>query len=219
MKHSTKSRSLLALFMAIAMVLSIANVAWAADDHQSAGAMTDGKSTTTIPVTIDAEATIFDADIPTQFPSTMDPETGETTNGVPEIENNSYGSIVVTKIVVKDNSSEGTPATWHLAAFDKDMSQVPVNSNLIGIAVYPSRDETGEEKGTGLFTTDENPAEQTLLDGYNEEWIIRGKTATDGSNYLRVVYDTNISAVSETISNFTAASIILTIAWDTGGSN
>lgn len=184
----------------------------------AAGALNgSGKSENTIPVTISAEATTFDVTVPTAFPTTLDPTTGNTTtanNAI--ITNNSYGAVVVSKIEVKDNADQhsGT-ATWHLADFDKDMSQVKVDENLIGLKVQPKSGRTSAVAGTALKTVDGSPAAQTLLASENAEWIIEGKDATDGSNTLTVLYETNASAVSAALVSETVANIVITIAWNT----
>lgn len=199
------------MMMAMAMMMSM-TTAFAAPPVVETGA---GSNENVIPVTISAEATVFDVDVPTSFPTVVDPETGETEEGDPVITNNSYGSIVVSNITAKDNATETEDATWHLAAFDKDMSLVQVDSNLIGLSVAPKKGTEGAVAGTALTTTDANAVEQVLLNERTEEWTMSGNTATDGSNKIHVVYDTNVSAVSATITNVTAANIVITIAWNT----
>lgn len=208
----------LSLILALAMALTLSTTAFAVDASSgNAEALNGGKSENTIPVTISAEATIFDVDVPTSFPTVLNPSTGETDvadNAV--ITNNSYGSIVVSSIVAKDNAENNSgTATWHLDAFDKDMSQVKVDENLIGLKVQPKSGRTGASLGTALTTDGSNPALQTLLAAGNSEWVIEGKDATDGSNTLTVVYDTNASAVSSTIVNEVVANIVITVAWNT----
>lgn len=196
------------------MAMSMATTAMAAD----ATALTEGKSENTIPVTVSAEATVFNVDVPTSFPTEVAPDTGETTeaDGV-KITNNSYGSIVVTNITAKDNAQNNSgAATWHLAAFDKDMSKVGVDSNLIGLSVQPVKNGGTATAGTALKTTDADKATQELLSAANEEWVIEGKdaAATNG-NVLKVAYDTNVSPVSTKITDLTAANLVITVAWNT----
>lgn len=213
-------KRIMALGLALVMCMGLSVSAFAAETPTvTTGKMeydeASGGSSQTIPVTISAEATVFDVDVPTAFPIVVDPTTGETTEGDPVITNHSYGSVVVSNITAKDNAAGETAATWHLAAFDKDMSKVEVDSNLIGLSVAPRNGKEGSATGTVLTTTDANSAIQVLLDERTEEWTMTGNTATDGSNSIHVVYDTNVSAVSETITNVTAANIVITIAWNT----
>lgn len=208
-------KKIAAIALSAAVMASMSVPAFAAGN--GAAELTEGKSENTIPVTISAEATTFDVDVPTAFPTTLDPTTGDTTTADnATITNNSYGSIVVTSIVAKDNAQDnGGTATWHLTAFDKDMSQVAVDSNLIGLSVQPQSGRTGAAAGTVLKTDDSSDSEQTLLAAGSAEWVLQGKDATDGSNELTVVYDTNASAVSTSIVNETVANIVITIAWNT----
>lgn len=182
---------------------------------------------TIIPVTISAEATQLSVTVPTSFPVAADP-TGEVTTApdLPTIVNGSYGAIVVKNITVKDNAVTGdTPvaADWHLAAYDKDMSAADVDSNLVGIAVAPKGGRTGASgdltdpaNTTILKTTDGNAAEQVLLNTVKNEWVIDGKTADRDTDQLSIAYDSNVTAVSASITNKTVANIVVTIGWYTG---
>ena len=90
--------------LSTAMLMGLAVPAFAAEVKQE-------NSSTTIPVRISAEATIFDVTLPTQFPITVDPSTGEAKAAEDaEITNNSAGAIKVSKIQV-DKAGE-----WKLAA-------------------------------------------------------------------------------------------------------
>ena len=191
--------------LSTAMLMSLAVPAFAADVNQT-------NSSTTIPVTINAEATIFDVTLPANFPVTVDPSTGEAStadNAV--ITNKSAGAIKVSKIQV-DKAGE-----WKLAAYDTDMSKEKVDSNKIGVQVAPKGGRNATSGGTYLKTTDANADTQVLLDGTGanaDQWIINGKGATDGSNELTVQYGAKASPVSKTVTNEQVASIILTVAWD-----
>lgn len=206
-------KRLLCIGMAVVMLCSMAVPAFAADTQK---ADTAGGQTT-IPVTISAEATQLDVDVPTAFPVALD-RNGEAetpTNLV--ITNNSYGAIAVSNITAKDNAANhGGVATWHLAAFDKDMSQVQVDSNLIGLRVAPKGGRSNATGADFLATDDSNAAEQTLLNSVNSKWVIDGATTERETDQLTVVYETNVSAVSASLTNETVANIVITIGWYTG---
>lgn len=203
--------------LAVVMCASMVVPAFADTASQGAAGLSGGTSENTIPVNISADVTTFDVDVPTAFPTTLDPATGTTTTANnATITNNSYGAIVVKKITAKDNAeNEGGTASWHLADFAKDMSQVKVDENLIGLKVQPKSHRSGASLGTALTTTDANAAEQVLLASENIEWVIEGKDATDGSNELTVLYETNASAVSQKIVNKTVANIVIVVGWNT----
>lgn len=192
-------------FMAMAMT---------ATSFAAGGAATGlngGKSENTIPVQISADATVFDVIVPTAFPVTMNPTTGEvSTANDTTITNNSYGSIKVSNIKVNKAGD------WKLAAFDTDMSKEAVDANKIGVQVAPKGGAKGGS-GTALATTNADADTQTLLTDAADtadEWIINGKDATDESNKLTVLYDANASAVSQTITNATVANIVVTVSWN-----
>lgn len=191
--------------LSTAMLMGLAVPAFAADVSQE-------NSSTTIPVIISAKATTFDVTLPTQFPITVDPKTGEATSSdKAEITNNSAGAIKVSKIQV-DKAGE-----WKLAAYDTDMSKEKVDSNKIGVQVAPKGGRNATSGGTYLKTTDANTDTQVLLDGAGanaDQWIINGKGAGDESNKLTVQYGAKASPVSKDVTNEQVASIILTVAWD-----
>lgn len=191
--------------LSMAMLMGLAVPAFAADVSQE-------NSSTTIPVIISAKATTFDVTLPTQFPITVDPKTGEATSSdKAEITNNSAGAIKVSKIQV-DKAGE-----WKLAAYDTDMSKEKVDSNKIGVQVAPKGGRNATSGGTYLKTTDANTDTQVLLDGAGanaDQWIINGKGAGDESNKLTVQYGAKASPVSKDVTNEQVASIILTVAWD-----
>lgn len=188
------------------MALSLAVPAFA--ENQAA---TGVNRETKIPVTISAKATTFDVTVPTDFPITGNPETGETTGATnAEITNNSAGAVKVSKIEVEH------AGVWNLAAYDTDMSKEKVDSHKIGIQVTP-KVGTNAATGTALKTTNDNTTKQTLLDTAGataDEWVMNGKGVTDGSNKLTVGYNAKVSPVSQDITNEQAASIIITIAWN-----
>ena len=84
-----KHNKLIASVLSLTCALALAVPAFA---EQSAGLDTES----TLPVTISAAATTFDVTVPTSFPTSVDPGTGETTN--PDdvvITNNSSAPIYV----------------------------------------------------------------------------------------------------------------------------
>ncbi len=195
--------------------------AYAADLPASGTQTVDAPNNQTIiPVNISAEATQLDVTVPTAFPIAMDPSgTVATATTPPTIINNSYGAIVVKNITVKDNAVAGdapVAADWHLAAYDKDMSLADVDSNLVGIAVAPKGGRSSADGTDFLKTTDSDQASQVLLDTVNAKWVLDGKTADRTTDELGIVYDSNVTAVSATITNKTVANIVITIGWFTG---
>lgn len=197
----------------VGVVLAMAMTSSAFAAGGNATALAGGKSENTIPVNISAEATVFDVTVPTAFPITLDPTTGEVTaadNAV--ISNQSYGSVKVSNIKV-DKADD-----WKLAAYDTDMSKEEVDTNKIGVQIAPKGGAQGEAvTGTELATTNASAETQTLLTdsaATANEWIINGKDAADGSNTMAIVYKANASAVSAAITNKTVANIVVTIAWN-----
>jgi hypothetical protein len=215
-------KKLTTLMLTAALAMSMAVPAFAAEaptvptPNMDATALNeDGESITTVPITVTAEATTFKVTLPTALPTTLDPDTGETTTADNAyITNQSYGSIVVTDITATDNSTNTSAATWHLAKYGEDMSQVTVDANLLGLQIAPLSGKTGATQGTALATVAGSPASQTLLTAPNKEWVIKGKDAADGSSTLRIVYDTTVSAVSNKVENSNIANVVITIAWD-----
>lgn len=189
------------------MALSLAVPAFA--ENQAA---TGENQATKIPVTVSAEATIFNVTVPTGFPITIDPATDETTGATnAEITNNSAGAVKVSKIEVEHAGA------WDLAAYDTDVSKEKVDSHKIGIQVTPKGGANAAVGGTALNTTNDNATKQTLLDTAGataDEWVMNGKGVTDGSNKLTVNYNAKVSPVSQNITNEQAATIIITIAWN-----
>lgn len=209
-----KMKKFLAVVLTVAMVAAMSVTAFAADlPATGEQSVSTAGSQTTIPVQISADATQLDVDVPTSFPVATDPEGNTETGENADITNNSYGAIVVSNITVKDNADGD--ADWHLAAFDTDMSKEKVDANKIGLSVTPKGGHAGAGvTGTALKTTDSNPAEQTLLDAANDEWVIDGVASVD-TNKLTVTYEANVSAVSQQITNKTVANIIITVSWNT----
>ena len=195
----------ISLILSLVMAASLSLTAFAAD--QAAGKDTE----TTIPVTISAEATTFDVTVPTDFPTEVNPDTGETINATDAtITNNSSGSIYVSQIKVTNYGG------WKLAAFDADLRNADVDSNQIGVAVKPVGGRSAGEGGTVLKTTAASQTEQVLLTGESttaEEWIIDAKNSGD-TDQMTISYDTNATPVSQTISNAQVASIVVTVSWN-----
>ena len=200
-----KMKKALSMMLALALAASMSLPAFASD--QAASENTE----TTIPVTISAAATTFDVTVPTSFPTTVDPDTGETVNATDAtITNGSSGSIAVSQIKVTNYGG------WHLAAFDDDLRNADVDSNQIGVAVTPIGGRSAGTGGTQLKTTDASTTEQTLLTSAGataDEWIIDAANAGD-TDELTISYDTNASPVSETITNAQVASIVVTVSWN-----
>lgn len=189
------------------MALCLAVPAFAADNT-----VNTVDASTKIPVQVSAEVTTFNVTLPTAFPTTVDKNTGDASSaGTATIKNDSPGSIKVSKIEVEKYGE------WKLAAFDTDMSKEKVDSNKIGIQVFPKGGANAAAGGTALKTQDNAEEKQTLLDADGataDEWIINGKNATDGSNALTVGYDAKVSPVSTALTNAQVATIIVTVAWN-----
>ena len=168
-------------------------------------------SSSTIPVQISATATTFDVTVPTSFPTSVDPATGETTQ--PDnlkITNNSSAPVVVSQIKVT-NANE-----WKLGGFVADLRNADVDSNIVGVSVQPKGGRNAGTGGTALKTlANGNAYEQVLLDAKSDEWVLDAKDgAAGGSDELTINYDTNSTPVSETIVNKTVANIVITISWN-----
>ena len=205
MKTNKHIRKFLSLALAVACAASLSIPSFAAT--QAATENTE----TTVPVTISAEATTFSVTVPTDFPTSVDPDTGETANANDAtITNNSSGSIRVSQIKVTNYGA------WKLAAFNADLRNADVDSNQIGVAVKPVGGRSAGEGGTVLKTTAASQTEQVLLTNESataEEWVIDAKSAGD-TDQLTVSYDTNATPVSQTISNAQVASIVVTVSWN-----
>jgi hypothetical protein len=196
-------KKFLALLVAVVCVLSLSAPAFA-------GNVTESGSSTSIPVQLTATATTFSVDVPTAFPVSLDPTTGETTeSNTVVITNNSAGSIVVSSIVVNRYDD------WHLADFDADLKNASVDSNQIGVSVQPFGGRNAGEGGAVLKTNSSSTETQTLLSAADTEWIIDANDgAEDGSDELRITYDTNATPVSAAITNKQVATIVITVAWN-----
>ena len=193
------------MLLALAISASMVVPTFAAD--QAAGQDRE----TTIPVTISAEATTFDVTVPTSFPTTVDPDTGETVESSDAtITNHSSGSIRVSQLKVTKYGD------WKLAAYDADLRNEKVDSNQIGVAVKPVGGRNAGTDGTKLKTTAGNANEQILLSDSAEEaseWVIDSNNAGD-TDELTISYDTNVSPVSRNLTNAQVASIVVTVTWN-----
>ena len=168
-------------------------------------------SAQTIPVQISAAATTFEVTVPTAFPTSVDPLTGETTE--PDnlkITNNSSAPIVVSQIKVTNQGD------WKLSGFDADLRNADVDANMIGVSVQPKGGRNAGAGGTTLKTVSNGDAfEQILLQARDTEWVLDAKDGSDGgSDELTISYDTNATPVSETITNKTVANIVITVSWN-----
>lgn len=192
------------LTTALSLICALALSAPAFAD-QSAGLDTES----TIPVTISAEATTFDVTVPTSFPTSVDPETGETTNpDEVKITNNSAAPIYVSRIEVKKYDD------WKLGGFAEDLRNYKVDDNVIGVSVKPIGGRSAGTGGTALVTTKNGGAEsQVLLSTKSDEWVIDAKN-NGTTDELTIDYDTNATPVSVKLTNKQVASIVITIAWN-----
>lgn len=193
----------LSLILSLALAASLGVPAFATNAQEN--------TETTIPVTISAEATTFDVTVPTDFPTTVDPVTGETVNATDAtIVNNSSGSIYVSEIRVTNYGE------WKLADFDADLRNADVDSNQIGVAVKPIGGRSAGTDGTQLKTAAASATAQTLLTSESTtsgEWVIDAKNSGN-TDELTISYDTIASPVSASITNERVASIVVTVSWN-----
>ena len=198
-----KMKKALSLMLTLALAASLGIPAFATNAQEN--------TETTIPVTISAEATTFDVTVPTDFPTTVDPVTGETVNATDAtIVNNSSGSIYVSEIRVTNYGE------WKLADFDADLRNADVDSNQIGVAVKPIGGRSAGTGGTQLKTAAASATAQTLLTSESAtsgEWVIDAKNS-GSTDELTISYDTIASPVSASITNERVASIIVTVSWN-----
>ena len=216
-----KTKKILSLALAGVMALALAVPAFATSGPAEGGS-------TTIPVTINATATTFDVTLPTAFPTTIDPDTGESVPTSIPIINNSSAPIKVSTIVVNNHiqsSGQDEAGSWKLAEYSADRRQDEVDAKKIGISLTP----TG---GTALTTVDGDEASQalqTLLDDNTAtagDWEIAAATgiSVDDSGdktvahpaRLDISYQTYASPLSATVTNEQVASIVITVAWNKG---
>ena len=223
MKNKKLSK-ILSLCLALGCMTSAAVPAFA-DNTVSAD-----NTATSIPVQIDARATVFDVTLPTALPTTVDPTTGETAAASnATIVNGSAGSIRVSEIKVVNKTSNALEAVetgWYLKDYDNyDFHNADVDSNGVGISVKSVGGRSAETGGTALKTDASSESLQTLLTytkgGANntasaDEWVLDAKTAESNSDELTVSYDTRATSVSQDIVNQQVASIIITVAWNKG---
>ena len=207
MKTNKRIRKILSLALAATCAASLSIPSFAAT--QAATENTE----TTVPVTISAEATTFSVTVPTDFPTSVDPDTGETTNASDAtITNNSSGSIRVSQIKVTNYGA------WKLADFNADLRNAGVDSNRIGVAVQPvgGRQALAANAGTQLATTNDSETEQVLLNSSGataDEWVLDAANAGN-TDQLTISYDTNATPVSASITNQRVASIVITVSWN-----
>ena len=207
MKNNKMTRKLIPCALALACVARLTVPAFAIDMQPAAE-----NSATTIPVKISAEATTFSVTVPTAFPTTVDPVTGETTSpDTLKITNNSAAPIVVSQIKVTK------AADWVLGAFDADLRNADVDANIIGVSVQPAGGRSSGAGGTALktveATTDALKAEQVILAAKSDEWVIDAANATD-TDELSIHYDTNATPVSAPVTEKTVANIVITVSWN-----
>ena len=179
----------------------------------------------TIPVTISAEPTVFNVEVPTSLPIAVDPVTGESLAPDAVIKNNSSAPVYVSNITVNRSTSgtyadsSGFTTPWTLGGFDADLRNEDVDANKVGVAVSPvgGRAATAAGAGTQLKTSgaEGKTLTEVLLNSKSAEWVI---DATDGqaggSDELTLDYATNVTPVSKQITNAEVANIVITIAWN-----
>ena len=202
------NKRMTSMALAAAMALSMAVPAMAAE-----GNVNEEGGSSTIPVSVSAKATHFDVTLPTKFPVTVDPDSGDaSTSGKTEITNTSAGSIKVSNISVE------RVGQWKLSDYSIDMSKEAVDCKKIALSVAPKGGDLGADVvGTALLTTDGDETQQTLLNADTataDEWVINGKNVSDETNKLTIKYDAKVAPVSADIENEHIANIIVTVSWN-----
>ena len=193
-----------ALSMALCLSLSLMTAASASNEATSSGGT--ASSDVTLSSTEDGSlegnpaATAMSVTVPTVLPIAVGTDGSVATATDAKITNNSYGAVKVSSVSIQ--AAEG----WHLAAFETNMADEKVDSNLIGFALTIG--------GGAQLATDESSTEtQTLLDAAAEGCYMTGAGNTSG-NAVTIAYDAVVSPVSNAVTNTGVASVVFTVEWD-----
>lgn len=193
-----------ALSMALCLSLSLMTAASASNEATSSGGT--ASSNVTLSSTEDGSlegnpaATAMSVTVPTVLPIAVGTDGSVATASDAKITNNSYGAVKVSSVSIQ--AAEG----WHLAAFETNMADEKVDSNLIGFALTIGG-------GTQLATGESSTEAQTLLDAAIEGCYMTGAGNQEG-NAVAIAYDAVVSPVSSTVTNTGVASVVFTVEWD-----
>ena len=193
-----------ALSMALCLSLSLMTAASASNEATSSGGT--ASSDVTLSSTEDGSlegnpaATAMSVTVPTVLPIAVGTDGSVATASDAKITNNSYGAVKVSAVSIQ--AAEG----WHLAAFETNMADEKVDSNLIGFALTIGG-------GAQLATGESSTETQTLLDAAIEGCYMTGVGNTAGSS-VAIAYDAVVSPVSSAVTNTGVASVVFTVEWD-----
>lgn len=193
-----------ALSMALCLSLSLMTAASASNEATSSGGT--ASSNVTLSSTEDGSlegtpaATAMSVTVPTVLPIAVGTDGSVATASDAKITNNSYGAVKVSSVTIQ--AAEG----WHLAAFETNMADEKVDSNLIGFALTIGG-------GAQLATDGSSDETQTLLDAAIEGCYLTGAGNTAG-NTVAITYDAVVSPVSSAVTNTGVASVVFTVEWD-----
>lgn len=193
-----------ALSMALCLSLSLMTAASASNEATSSGGT--ASSDVTLSSTEDGSlegspaATAMSVTVPTVLPIAVGTDGSVATATDAKITNNSYGAVKVSSVSIQ--AAEG----WHLAAFETNMADEKVDSNLIGFALTIGG-------GTQLATGESSTEAQTLLDAAIEGCYLTGAGNQEG-NTVAIAYDAVVSPVSSAVTNTGVASVVFTVEWD-----
>lgn len=193
-----------ALSMALCLSLSLMTAASASNEATSSGGT--ASSNVTLSSTEDGSlegnpaATAMSVTVPTVLPIAVGTDGSVATASDAKITNNSYGAVKVSSVTIQ--AAEG----WHLAAFETNMADEKVDSNLIGFALTIGG-------GTQLATGESSTEAQTLLDAAIEGCYMTGAGNQEG-NAVAIAYDAVVSPVSSAVTNTGVASVVFTVEWD-----
>ena len=193
-----------ALSMALCLSLSLMTAASASNEATSSGGT--ASSDVTLSSTEDGSlegspaATAMSVTVPTVLPIAVGTDGSVATASDAKITNNSYGAVKVSSVTIQ--AAEG----WHLAAFETNMADEKVDSNLIGFALTIG---CGAQLATGESSTET----QTLLDAAIEGCYMTGAGNQEG-NTVAIAYDAVVSPVSSAVTNTGVASVVFTVEWD-----
>ena len=193
-----------ALSMALCLSLFLMTAASASNEATSSGGT--ASSNVTLSSTEDGSlegtpaATAMSVTVPTVLPIAVGTDGSVATASDAKITNNSYGAVKVSSVTIQ--AAEG----WHLAAFETNMADEKVDSNLIGFALTIGG-------GAQQATDGSSDETQTLLDAAIEGCYLTGAGNTAG-NTVAITYDAVVSPVSSAVTNTGVASVVFTVEWD-----
>lgn len=185
---SVKTKKLVALFMAVAMVATMGVQAFAADIDTAGG-------TGSSDVLLTAEnGTTFSVTVPIAFPISVDGANEVTTADNLKIVNNSAGPVQVTNVTVTGANE------WGTVDYTTDMTEKPVGSKKFGFKL--NGDTTGLD-GSLSFTQDNFP-------------VLKGANADDDLDELPLTYDAVVATQKAAIDGEKIADVVFTIEWYEG---